>query len=129
MPICDATNDPGPTGFPNPLDWFTQRTSDCYNSFHQTLFGRVTEFFSVTALTPADSQYQDNLEEWLGWGSLKAVLTKGSMDSEIGVISKVGNWIERWAGRLGPPTVMVATAADTGALATCAGAALKPPIP
>ena len=125
-PILDAT---GETGFPTPQEWFKQRTLGCYNGFHETTIGKVVEFGSILALTSLDDQYKENRKDWLLLGGLKALLVKGAMNSEIGLISATRRLAEKLATRFGPPLLVLANAADASVLTLCAGAGLKPPLP
>ena len=106
-------------GFPNPVDWFKQRTLGCYNAFHRTTPGRVIQKGSLFALTALDNNWKNNWTETLLGATGKAAFLTGFSPS-----AATEAFLKDVAG---PVLIGGATVLDGGALAACAGAGLTPP--
>jgi len=119
-PTLDATE----TGFPSPQDWFKEQFSNCYNGFHKTRFGRVTEQLSLPALFPIAHDWKDNQLQLGAEYLYKLAMASGS-NSAGGLFA---GFLKTFSQEVSAPLFLAGTGVDTGAAALCAGNALHSPI-
>jgi len=91
------------------------QASNCYNGFHKTTFGKVTQAFSATALLPvATNSYQNRVS--LGAEVLGKFSVVAGSNSAGGLVTPL---LEQFTARVSTPAFILGTAIDTGVLAIC----------
>lgn len=112
---------PDPGAVANSMKQYVKaQTSNCYNGFHQTTFGKAVQAFSALALFPVASNYQNN-DLLLGSEILgKFSLAAGSKSAGNVFAPLLGEF----TSTVTTPLYALGTEADAGALSLCgAGAA------
>jgi RHS repeat-associated protein len=111
---------PDPGAVANSMNRYVKaRTSDCYNGFHKTPFGRVTQAFSALALLPVASNYQDN-RLTLGAEILGKLSAAAGSNSAGAVFTPL---LETFTAEVTTPLYILGTGTDAGGLLLCGASA------
>ncbi len=115
--IVAANNGPDPVAVANSMKQYVKaQISNCYNGFHQTLFGKGVQAFSALALFPVASNYQDNRTA-LGAEVLGKLSVAAGSNGAGAVFTPV---LESFTGNVTTPLYVLGTGLDTGAYLLCA---------
>jgi hypothetical protein len=90
-------------------------SSNCYNGFHKTLLGRLTQGFSALALFPVASNYQEN-QTLLGAEILGNLSVVAGSNSAGKLLTPV---LESITADVTTPLYMIGTTVDAGAYGLC----------